>query len=120
MITILFHMTAKPEHQTEVQMLAKEMMATTRAEDGCIAYTIYRRADQPRDYVLLEQWRDAEAGSGRPTTKSLIQRRTTDAAFRRRSSRCSRRPRPFDTTQWSSGDPRHRPPPRESPLRGGG
>ena len=61
MITILFHMTVKPERQAEVEMLAKDMMATTRTEDGCIAYTIYRRADQPRDYVLLEQWRDAEA-----------------------------------------------------------
>jgi antibiotic biosynthesis monooxygenase len=61
MITILFHMTVKPERQAEAEMLAKDMMATTRTEDGCIAYTIYRRADQPRDFVLLEQWRDAEA-----------------------------------------------------------
>jgi quinol monooxygenase YgiN len=55
MITIFFHMTVKPERQADVEMLAKDMMATTRTEDGCIAYTIYRRTDQPRDFVLLEQ-----------------------------------------------------------------
>jgi antibiotic biosynthesis monooxygenase (ABM) superfamily enzyme len=61
MITILFHMTVKPERQAEVEMLAKDIMATTRTEDGCIAYTIFRRADQPCDFVLFEQWRDADA-----------------------------------------------------------
>jgi hypothetical protein len=64
MITILFYMTAKPERLAEVEMLAREMMASTRAEEGCLAYTIYRRADQPRDFVLLEQWRDADALTG--------------------------------------------------------
>jgi antibiotic biosynthesis monooxygenase (ABM) superfamily enzyme len=61
MITILFHMTVKPERQAEFEMLTKDMMPTTRPEDGCIAYTIYRRADQSRDFGLLEQWRDADA-----------------------------------------------------------
>ena len=60
MITILFYMTVKPERRAEVEILAKDMMASTRAEEGCIAYTIYRRADQPRDFVLFEQWRDAD------------------------------------------------------------
>jgi hypothetical protein len=61
MITILFYMTVKPERQGEVELLVKDMMASTRAEDGCIAYTIFRRADQPRDLMLFEQWRDADA-----------------------------------------------------------
>jgi hypothetical protein len=34
MITILFQMTVKPERQAEAEMLAKDMMAMTRTEDG--------------------------------------------------------------------------------------
>lgn len=62
MITILFHMTAKAGREEECVALAKDAMATTRAEDqGCISYTIYRRSDDPRQFVLFEQWRDADA-----------------------------------------------------------
>ena len=56
-ITIFFSMTVKPEHQEAFKALAKEMTESTRAQDeGCLAYTFFRRADQPRDFVLFEQW----------------------------------------------------------------
>ena len=62
MITILFHMTTKPGREAECAKVAKELMASTKAEDdGCIAYTFYRRGDQPRELLLFEQWRDADA-----------------------------------------------------------
>ena len=62
MITILFSVTVKAECQREFEALAKEMTTSTKAHDqGCIAYTFFRRADQPRDFVLYEQWHDAAA-----------------------------------------------------------
>ena len=62
MITIFFSATVKAERQAEFDVLAREMTASTRAQDqGCIAYTFFRRADQTRDVVLYEQWRDAAA-----------------------------------------------------------
>ena len=62
MITILFSLTVKAEHQAEFEVIAKEMTTSTRAQDqDCIAYAFYRRADQPRDFVLYEQWKDAAA-----------------------------------------------------------
>lgn len=61
-ITILFSMTVKPEHQQAFTAIAKDMTASTRAQDeGCLAYTFFQRADQPRDFVLYEQWADAAA-----------------------------------------------------------
>ena len=62
MITVLFHMTVKAENDGRVDAVAKELTASTKAEDrGCIEYRFYRRADQPRELVLFEQWADAES-----------------------------------------------------------
>ena len=62
MLTILFSMTVKPGREDEFAALAREMMRGTHAEDdGCITYTIHRRGDDLRQFVLYEQWRDREA-----------------------------------------------------------
>ena len=62
MITILFHMTVKAEREDEWRELLTHLTSATRAEDdGCLHYEYYRRLDSPREYVLYEQWRDADA-----------------------------------------------------------
>jgi len=61
MITILFHMTVKAGLEEKVAATAKELMVSTRAYDGCLSYTFYRRTDRPHEFVLFEQWRDADA-----------------------------------------------------------
>jgi quinol monooxygenase YgiN len=62
MLTILFHMTVKPEREAECAKVINEATSSTRAEDeGCITYTFYRQSDEPRHLVLFEQWRDADA-----------------------------------------------------------
>ena len=59
MITIMFRVTIKPGREDECAALLKDVTASTRAEDdGCINYTFFRRGDDPRQLVLLEQWRD--------------------------------------------------------------
>ena len=61
-ITILFHMTVKADREDEWRELLDRLHQSTHAEDeGCISYEYYRRSDNPRDYVLFEQWRDADA-----------------------------------------------------------
>ncbi len=62
MLTILFHMIVKAGREEEFLKMARDAMAITRAEDrGCISYVIYRQSDDPRRYVLYEQWTDADA-----------------------------------------------------------
>ena len=62
MLTILFSMTVKAGRAGEWQLMLADLHRSTHAEDaGCVAYAYYRRADQPREYVLFEQWADAEA-----------------------------------------------------------
>ena len=61
MITVLFYMTVKAGREQECAAVAKDVTATTRAQDqGCINYAFYRRADNPRELVLYEQWRDID------------------------------------------------------------
>jgi quinol monooxygenase YgiN len=55
-------MTVKAGREPVCAGVAKDVMATTKAQDqGCIDYTFYRRADNPRELVLYEQWRDLDA-----------------------------------------------------------
>jgi quinol monooxygenase YgiN len=62
MITILFHMTTKAGREEECARVAREVTASTLAEDeGSISYTFYRRRDNPREMILFEQWRDAQS-----------------------------------------------------------
>ncbi len=62
MVTVLFHMTVKPENERRVDAVAKELTASTKAEDrGCIEYRFYRRGDQPRELLLFEQWADQDS-----------------------------------------------------------
>jgi quinol monooxygenase YgiN len=62
MITILFSMTIKAGREAEWRSMRADVHRTTHAEDdGCLAYDFYRRADNPREYVLFEQWRDEAA-----------------------------------------------------------
>ena len=62
MLTILFSMTVKAGREAAWPAMLAELHRTTHAEDdGCLAYAYYRRADNPREYVLFEQWRDAAA-----------------------------------------------------------
>jgi quinol monooxygenase YgiN len=44
MLTILFHMTVKAGLEEKCSALAKELTASTRAEDkGCLNYSFFRR-----------------------------------------------------------------------------
>ncbi len=62
MITVLFYMTVKAEREEEWRELLGRLARSTHAEDeGCLTYVFHRRADNPREYVLYEQWRDAAA-----------------------------------------------------------
>lgn len=61
MLTIMFHMTIKSGLEDKCTALAKDLIASTRAQDkGCLNYSFFRRGDNPRELVLFEQWEDAD------------------------------------------------------------
>jgi len=58
---VLFSVIVKDGLLVEFQRMAAELTRTSRADDGCIAYTFYRQTDEESNYVLFEQWRDQPA-----------------------------------------------------------
>ena len=52
MITILFHVTVKNGKEEEFHNLAKRLTGVSRQEN----YVFLQQQDQPREYVLYEQW----------------------------------------------------------------
>jgi quinol monooxygenase YgiN len=62
MITGLFYMTLKPERVEAFRDIVTQLVITTHAEDaGCLAYVFHQQRDEPREFVLYEQWRDQAA-----------------------------------------------------------
>ena len=61
MLTIMFRMTAFPGREDEAARTCRELMTSSRKDDGCITYTMYRRSGNPLEFLLFEEWRDQAA-----------------------------------------------------------
>jgi quinol monooxygenase YgiN len=62
MITTFLSVTIAEGREEAWRAMMADLHRTTHAEDeGCLAYEFYRRQDNPREYVVFEQWRDAVA-----------------------------------------------------------
>ncbi|MGN6251348.1 MAG: putative quinol monooxygenase [Marmoricola sp.] len=48
----------KPESREAIVAGLAELVAATRAEEGCISYTAYESSTQPGVFVTVETWRN--------------------------------------------------------------
>lgn len=62
MITITVKWDVKPEYADDFMELTREFTEATRAEPGCLWFDWSRSVDNPNEYVLIEAFRDGEAG----------------------------------------------------------
>lgn len=62
LIFITAKFPVKPEHADEWPSLAREFTEATRAENGCLWFDWSRSLEDPTVYVLVEAFRDDEAG----------------------------------------------------------
>lgn len=62
MITITVKWDVKPQHADDFIELTRPFTEACRAEPGCLWFEWSRDVDEPHQYVLLEAYRDAEAG----------------------------------------------------------
>lgn len=64
--THLIFITAKfavrPEHAEAWPEISRAFTEATRAEDGCLWFDWSRSLDDPNEYVLVEAFRDGDAG----------------------------------------------------------
>jgi quinol monooxygenase YgiN len=62
MIFITAKFRIKPEHAGRWPEISREFTLATRAEPGCLWFDWSRSLDDPTEYVLVEAFRDEEAG----------------------------------------------------------
>ena len=63
MIFITAKFLVKPEHADDWPEIAKAFTEATRAEPGCLWFDWSRSLDDPNEYVLVEAFRDGDAGA---------------------------------------------------------
>ncbi|MEP6629561.1 MAG: putative quinol monooxygenase [Lapillicoccus sp.] len=62
MIFITAKFPVKPEYADEWPLLSQEFTEATRGEEGCLWFEWSRSLDDPTVYVLVEAFRDGDAG----------------------------------------------------------
>ncbi|GAA1939341.1 putative quinol monooxygenase [Amycolatopsis minnesotensis] len=63
MIFITAKFRVKPEHAENWPEISRAFTEATRAEPGCLWYDWSRSLDDPNEYVLVEAFRDGDAGA---------------------------------------------------------
>jgi quinol monooxygenase YgiN len=63
MIFIAARFRIRPEHADAWPEISRSFTEATRAEDGCLWFDWSRSLDDPNEYVLVEAFRDDEAGA---------------------------------------------------------
>lgn len=63
MIFITARFRVKPEHADRWPEISRDFTEATRAEPGCLWFNWYRSIESPAEYVLVEAFRDDEAGA---------------------------------------------------------
>lgn len=63
MIFITAKFRVRPEDADRWPQIAEEFTRATRAEPGCLWFDWSRSLDDPNEYVLVEAFRDGEAGA---------------------------------------------------------
>ena len=62
MITITVKWNVKPEYADQFMDLTREFTEACRAEPGCLWFDWSRSVDNPNEYILIEAYKDGEAG----------------------------------------------------------
>ncbi len=77
MIFITAKFRVLPEHADAWPAVSAAFTAATRAEEGCLWFDWSRGLDDPNEYVLVEAFRDEEAGGGHVNSEHFRQARQT-------------------------------------------
>lgn len=62
MIFITAKFAVRPEHAEQWPEISRPFTEATRAEEGCLWFHWSRSLDDPTEYVLVEAFRDGDAG----------------------------------------------------------
>ena len=63
-LTVLLDLRLKPEALVGAPAMLRDILAGTRAFDGCLGVDILVDSEDPAHLILLERWASAEADAG--------------------------------------------------------
>ena len=75
-ITTIARLKAKPGAEERLEEVLKSLIEPTRAESGCIDYTMHRDLEEPGVYYFYDNWRsqeDLDAHFEMPYMKRIIE-----------------------------------------------
>ena len=87
MIFITAKFRVKPEHADTWAEITREFTEATRAEPGNLWFDWSRSLDDPTEYVLVEAFRDGEAGSAHVQSEHFKNAQRTLPPFLARTPR---------------------------------
>lgn len=61
MLTIFFSVSAHENRVADFLAMAERATPLSRQDDGCISYVFHQQKDNPRNFVLREQWKDQQS-----------------------------------------------------------
>lgn len=77
MIFITAKFKVRPEHADRWPEIARDFTEATRAEEGCLWYDWSRSLDDPNEYVLVEAFRDGDAGAAHVNSEHFAKAQET-------------------------------------------
>jgi quinol monooxygenase YgiN len=77
LIFITAKFRVRPEHAERWPEIARDFTEATRAEDGCLWFDWSRSLDDPHEYVLVEAFRDGDAGGAHVQSDHFQEARRT-------------------------------------------
>ncbi|ALG10042.1 putative quinol monooxygenase [Kibdelosporangium phytohabitans] len=77
MIFITAKFLIKPEFADQWPELSREFTESTRAEPGCLWFDWSRSVDNPHEYVIVEAFRDDDAGAAHVQSDHFTKARQT-------------------------------------------
>ncbi|MFI5913085.1 putative quinol monooxygenase [Dactylosporangium sp. NPDC051541] len=99
MIFITAKFRVRPEHAEAWPSIAADFTNATRAEDGCLWFDWSRSLDDPNEYVLVEAFRDGDAGGAHVNSAHFKQAQRTLPQYLRETPRIVSTT--VDQTGWS-------------------
>ena len=81
MIFIAAKFRVRPEHSDQWPQISAAFTNATRAEPGCLWFDWSRSVDDPHEYVLVEAFRDGEAGGAHVQSDHFKEARSTLPAY---------------------------------------
>ncbi|WP_455888023.1 putative quinol monooxygenase [Pseudomonas rustica] len=60
-IRVVAVLLAREGKEDQVEQILRACIQPSRAEAGCLAYTLHRSIDQPGQFVFFERWSSREA-----------------------------------------------------------